>query len=111
MIQRQGFTRWALGTLLLLGACVNTPDLPLIPASTAKLATAVAALDVLGPEHRFRTELLTSGVIEHGVLRGDLILRGGGDPLLDLPDLLGLAVRLENTGIREVDGHFLIDDS
>ena len=34
------------------------PDLPLIPASTAKLATAVVALDVLGPEHRFRTELL-----------------------------------------------------
>jgi serine-type D-Ala-D-Ala carboxypeptidase/endopeptidase (penicillin-binding protein 4) len=87
------------------------PDLPLIPASTAKLATAVAALDVLGPEHRFRTELLTSGVIEDGVLRGDLILRGGGDPLLDLPDLLGLAVRLENTGIREVDGRFLIDDT
>ena len=37
------------------------PDLPLIPASTAKLATAVAALDVLGPEHRFDTELLARG--------------------------------------------------
>jgi D-alanyl-D-alanine carboxypeptidase/D-alanyl-D-alanine-endopeptidase (penicillin-binding protein 4) len=87
------------------------PDLPLIPASTVKLATAVAALDVLGPEHRFRTELLASGAIEHGVLRGDLILRGGGDPLLDLADLLGLAVRLENAGIREVTGRFLIDDT
>ena len=87
------------------------PDLPLIPASTAKLATAVAALDVLGPEHRFRTELLTSGEVENGVLHGDLILRGGGDPLLDLADLLGLAVRLQNAGIREVDGRFLIDDT
>src|SRR5690606_27223165 len=48
------------------------PDLPLIPASTVKLATAVVALDVLGPEHRFRTELLVDGRVERGVLRGDL---------------------------------------
>jgi D-alanyl-D-alanine carboxypeptidase/D-alanyl-D-alanine-endopeptidase (penicillin-binding protein 4) len=87
------------------------PDLPLIPASTAKLATAVAALDVLGPEHRFRTELLARGVIEGGVLHGDLILRGGGDPSLDVADLLGLAVRLETAGVREVHGRFLIDDT
>jgi D-alanyl-D-alanine carboxypeptidase/D-alanyl-D-alanine-endopeptidase (penicillin-binding protein 4) len=87
------------------------PDLPLIPASTAKLATAVVALDVLGPEHRFRTELLARGAIDRGVLHGDLILRGGGDPLLDVADLLGLAVRLENSGIREVAGRFLIDDT
>ena len=60
------------------------PDLPLIPASTAKLATAVAALDVLGPEHRFSTELLARGALTGGVLHGDLILRGGGDPFLDL---------------------------
>jgi D-alanyl-D-alanine carboxypeptidase/D-alanyl-D-alanine-endopeptidase (penicillin-binding protein 4) len=87
------------------------PDLPLIPASTVKLATAVAALDVLGPEHRFRTELLAHGAVEGGVLHGDLILRGGGDPLLDLAHLLGLAVRLQTSGIREVDGRFLIDDT
>ena len=87
------------------------PDLPLIPASTAKLATAVVALDVLGSEYRFRTELLTNGRVERGVLRGDLILRGSGDPALDVPDLLGLAVRLESSGIREVDGRFLIDDT
>jgi serine-type D-Ala-D-Ala carboxypeptidase/endopeptidase (penicillin-binding protein 4) len=87
------------------------PDLPLIPASTAKLATAVAALDVLGPQHRFSTTLLARGALTGGVLHGDLILRGGGDPFLDLADLLGLAVRLKNSGIREVDGRFLIDDS
>jgi serine-type D-Ala-D-Ala carboxypeptidase/endopeptidase (penicillin-binding protein 4) len=87
------------------------PDLPLIPASTVKLATAVVALDVLGPEHRFRTELLTNGRIERGVLRGDLILRGSGDPSLDVADLLGLAVRLGSSGIRRVEGRFLIDDT
>jgi D-alanyl-D-alanine carboxypeptidase/D-alanyl-D-alanine-endopeptidase (penicillin-binding protein 4) len=87
------------------------PDLPLIPASTIKLATAVVALDVLGPEYRYRTDLLASGPIEQGVLEGDLILRGGGDPMLDLADLLGLAIRLETLGIYRVDGRFLIDDS
>jgi D-alanyl-D-alanine carboxypeptidase/D-alanyl-D-alanine-endopeptidase (penicillin-binding protein 4) len=87
------------------------PDLPLIPASTVKLATAVVALDVLGPEHRFRTELLTNGRVERGVLRGDLILRGSGDPSLDVADLLGLAVRLGSSGIRQVEGRFLIDDT
>jgi serine-type D-Ala-D-Ala carboxypeptidase/endopeptidase (penicillin-binding protein 4) len=86
-------------------------DLPLIPASTAKLATAVVALDVLGAEHRYRTELLADGVIEHGVLHGDLILRGTGDPALDLADLLELAVQLDNLGIFRVQGRFLIDDT
>jgi serine-type D-Ala-D-Ala carboxypeptidase/endopeptidase (penicillin-binding protein 4) len=87
------------------------PDLPLIPASTAKLATALVALDVLGPEHRYPTELLARGAIEAGVLHGDLILRGGGDPALDVADLLELVVRLENRGVRYVDGRFLVDDS
>jgi D-alanyl-D-alanine carboxypeptidase/D-alanyl-D-alanine-endopeptidase (penicillin-binding protein 4) len=87
------------------------PDLPLIPASTAKLATAIVALDVLGPEHRFRTEVLAEGPIANGVLHGDLILRGGGDPALDVADLLDLAVRLANRGVRYVDGGFLVDDS
>jgi D-alanyl-D-alanine carboxypeptidase/D-alanyl-D-alanine-endopeptidase (penicillin-binding protein 4) len=86
-------------------------DQPLIPASTAKLATAVVALDVLGPEHRYRTELLADGVIEHGVLRGDLILKGAGDPALDLADLLELAVQLDNLGIYFVNGRFLVDDT
>jgi D-alanyl-D-alanine carboxypeptidase/D-alanyl-D-alanine-endopeptidase (penicillin-binding protein 4) len=71
----------------------------------------VAALDVLGPEHRYRTDLLARGVLDGGVLYGDLILRGGGDPALDLADLLGLAVRLKTRGVRQVDGRFLIDDS
>lgn len=88
----------------------HNPDLPLIPASTTKLATALVALDVLGPEHRYRTELLGRGRVEGGVLWGDLILRGGGDPSLDLADLLELAVRLRTHGIQRVTGDFLIDD-
>jgi D-alanyl-D-alanine carboxypeptidase/D-alanyl-D-alanine-endopeptidase (penicillin-binding protein 4) len=87
------------------------PDLPLIPASTTKLATAIVALDVLGPEHRFRTELLIRGAVRDGVLEGDLVLRGGGDPALDVADLLELALQLERSGIRQIQGAFLIDDS
>jgi D-alanyl-D-alanine carboxypeptidase/D-alanyl-D-alanine-endopeptidase (penicillin-binding protein 4) len=87
------------------------PDLPLIPASTTKLATAIVALDALGPEFRFRTELRAAGPVREGVLEGDLILKGGGDPALDVADLLELAVHLSTAGIREVHGRFLIDDT
>jgi len=86
------------------------PDLPLIPASTVKVATTIVALDVLGPEHRFTTDLLIQGTVRDGRLIGDLILRGGGDPVLDVADLLELAVELKTSGIRAVDGRFLIDD-
>ena len=47
----------------------RNPDLPLIPASTTKLATALVALDVLGPEHRYRTELLGRGRVETACCR------------------------------------------
>lgn len=56
------------------------PDVPLAPASNMKLLTTAAALQVLGPDHRFRTYLLTDGDIVDGVLQGDLVLYGTGDP-------------------------------
>ncbi|MGI9492647.1 MAG: D-alanyl-D-alanine carboxypeptidase/D-alanyl-D-alanine endopeptidase, partial [Geminicoccaceae bacterium] len=82
-----------------------------IPASAAKLATAVVALQHLGPDHRFRTEIRTTGPIENGILKGDLILKGGGDPLLDIPDLVSLIDDLARLPLRHVEGQFLIDDS
>jgi D-alanyl-D-alanine carboxypeptidase/D-alanyl-D-alanine-endopeptidase (penicillin-binding protein 4) len=81
-----------------------------IPASSAKLATAVAALELLGPDHRFRTELRATGPIENGILKGDLVLKGGGDPLLDIPDLLPLIDQLKRKGLTRIEGRFLIDD-
>jgi D-alanyl-D-alanine carboxypeptidase/D-alanyl-D-alanine-endopeptidase (penicillin-binding protein 4) len=56
------------------------PDEPLAPASNLKLLTTAAALRILGPNYRFRTYLLTEGTIANGVLDGDLVLYGTGDP-------------------------------
>jgi len=59
---------------------VMDPEVPLAPASNMKLLTTAAALQILGPDHRFRTYVLTDGRIEGGVLQGDLVLYGTGDP-------------------------------
>lgn len=89
----------------------HAADLPLVPASTAKLATAVAALDLLGDGYRFETVLLAAGTVAAGVLEGDLVLRGNGEPLLDLDHLLGLALAARRAGLRSVAGRFLYDES
>lgn len=82
-----------------------------IPASTAKLPTMIAALELLGPDYRFHTDVLATGTPDaNGVLRGDLILRGGGDPLISPQDILGLVSRLKDLGLRQVTGRFLYDD-
>ena len=53
----------------------------MVPASTMKLFTTAIAFERLGPEHTFSTDMLRDGPIEaDGVLRGNLILRGDGDP-------------------------------
>ncbi|WP_434623889.1 D-alanyl-D-alanine carboxypeptidase/D-alanyl-D-alanine-endopeptidase [Azospirillum sp. B2RO_4] len=84
-------------------------DTPFIPASVAKLPTVAAALALLGPDHRFATRLLGTGPLEGGVLRGDLILQGGGDPALATEGLLQLLGALGATGLRQVEGRFLYD--
>lgn len=62
------------------------PDLSLVPASTMKLFTTAAALEILGPGRRFRTALSYSGEIVNGVLNGNIVVRGGGDPTLGMGD-------------------------
>src|SRR5262249_53314585 len=55
---------------------------PMTPASTIKLVTSYAALDLLGPSFTWKTEAYADGPIRDGVLEGDLVLRGTGDPKL-----------------------------
>ncbi|MBY0279509.1 D-alanyl-D-alanine carboxypeptidase/D-alanyl-D-alanine-endopeptidase [Candidatus Binatia bacterium] len=86
-------------------------DRPFIPASTTKVTTALAALEILGPEHRFATTLLATGEIANGTLHGDLYLRGGGDPTLSSDGLRDLVAGLRRAGIQRVDGAFFFDES
>jgi len=59
----------------------RNPSKLFMPASNMKLYTTAAALCMLGPQYRYETEFVTSGAVdESGVLQGDLILRGSGDP-------------------------------
>jgi serine-type D-Ala-D-Ala carboxypeptidase/endopeptidase (penicillin-binding protein 4) len=86
-------------------------DIGLPPASVAKAPTALYALLGLGLEHRFVTRILASGgSIQGGVLRGDLVLQGGGDPVLETSELAVLAQRLVALGLRRVEGRLLVDD-
>ncbi len=81
------------------------------PASTMKLVTSYAALALLGPDYRWRTALHLDGAIEDGVLRGNLVLRGGGDPKLVIEDLTELIARMRAAGLREIGGDLLLDDA
>ncbi len=78
------------------------------PASVCKAVTALYALDVLGEGHRFSTKLIATGPIEQGVLKGDLILAGGGDPTLDTDALNALSKGLKETGLNRIEGRFLV---
>jgi D-alanyl-D-alanine carboxypeptidase/D-alanyl-D-alanine-endopeptidase (penicillin-binding protein 4) len=85
------------------------PEVTLPPASVTKAVTALYALETQGSEHRFVTRLMANGAVENGVLRGDLMLVGGGDPTLDT-DALGEMVKgLKAAGIHEVRGRFLVN--
>jgi len=78
------------------------------PASVAKVITALYALETLGAEHRFVTRVLATGRVVGGVVQGDVILAGGGDPTLDTDALALLAQRLKAVGVTEVQGRFLV---
>lgn len=86
-------------------------DIALPPASVVKSITALYALAHLGPAFRFSTRLVATGPIQNGVLIGDLILVGSGDPSLDTDHLAGLVSELMKTGLRSVKGRFIVDGS
>jgi D-alanyl-D-alanine carboxypeptidase/D-alanyl-D-alanine-endopeptidase (penicillin-binding protein 4) len=81
------------------------------PASVMKLVTTYAALEQLGPAYRWKTEAYVAGTLAEGVLEGDLALRGGGDPKLDLEAFGRLVRALRGKGLREIRGGLLLDRS
>ncbi|PTX54799.1 D-alanyl-D-alanine carboxypeptidase/D-alanyl-D-alanine-endopeptidase (penicillin-binding protein 4) [Litoreibacter ponti] len=82
----------------------KNPLSSLPPASTAKAITTMFALEKLGSGKRFKTQLIATGPVQNGILAGDLVLKGGGDPTLSTDDLFNMAARLKQAGVREVRG-------
>jgi D-alanyl-D-alanine carboxypeptidase/D-alanyl-D-alanine-endopeptidase (penicillin-binding protein 4) len=81
------------------------------PASTMKLVTTFAALDLLGPAYVWKTEAFATGTLADGVLVGDLHLRGGGDPKLTYDQFGRLLRQIRARGIREIRGDLVLDRS
>ena len=91
----------------------------MIPASSLKVVTIDAALEILGPEHRFKTDLEIDGVIENGILQGNLYIHGGGDPCLGSNRVAGSldwkeqieawTKAIQETGIQQIQGEVIGD--
>ncbi|MFM2083852.1 MAG: hypothetical protein RLY95_670 [Pseudomonadota bacterium] len=89
---------------------------PMNPASVMKLVTSVAALDLLGPAYTWQTQVLIDpagkdGAIKDGVLHGDLIIKGGGDPKLVVERVWLLLNRIRSLGIQTINGNLVLDSS
>ncbi len=83
----------------------------LMPASNTKLFTSAAAMGLLGPDHRFGTDVLTDGSRHGRTLRGDLYLRGTGDPTMLAGDYDRLAKSVADAGFTKVTGRLIADDT
>lgn len=84
-------------------------DVPVNPASVAKLATTFAGLDLLGPTFSWQTPVYFDGPVRNGVLQGNLVIKGQGDPKLVLERLWLLLRRVQALGVRDVQGDIVLD--
>lgn len=83
-------------------------SVPLPAASLTKIATSLAAVEVLGLDYRFETLIGTTGSVENGVVKGDLVVKGEGDPLFVWEEAIVLGNTLNRMGIRRVTGDLVI---
>nr|WP_295905941.1 D-alanyl-D-alanine carboxypeptidase/D-alanyl-D-alanine-endopeptidase [uncultured Bdellovibrio sp.] len=83
----------------------------MIPASISKVATASAALAHFPPGHKFKTQLLASAESKNGVLKGNLYLKGGGDPSFVSENMWYLVNAFTRNGITRIEGDIIVDDS
>ncbi|MBF4992153.1 D-alanyl-D-alanine carboxypeptidase/D-alanyl-D-alanine-endopeptidase [Methylophilus sp. QUAN] len=79
------------------------------PASVMKLVTTYAALEALTPAYRWKTEVYRNGTLNQGVLDGDLIIKGYGDPALNITEFWRLLQQVQQQGIRQVKGNLILD--
>lgn len=94
------------------GALVEmNADVPRPPASTMKLLPTWAALDLLGPAYSWKTRAWADAPVVKGVLKGNLYLQGGGDPLLTIERWWRFVADLRQTGLRVIEGDIVVDQT
>jgi D-alanyl-D-alanine carboxypeptidase/D-alanyl-D-alanine-endopeptidase (penicillin-binding protein 4) len=86
----------------------NQGTVPLPAASLTKIATTLAALQHWGPNHQFETLVSATGPIKNGVLQGDLVITGSGDPFFVWEEAIALGNTLNKQGIRRVTGRLIV---
>lgn len=86
----------------------NQGTVPLPAASLTKIATSLAALKTWGPDHQFETLISATGAIKNGVLQGDLIIQGSGDPFFVWEEAIALSKSLNQMGIKRVTGNLVL---
>ena len=99
------------------GVWVQSGMLPLVSqqgtvlmpgASLTKIATSLASLETWGPDYQFETRFLGTGPIKNGVLQGDLVVSGGGDPLFVWEEAIAVGNALNQMGIDRVAGNLVV---
>lgn len=83
----------------------------MIPASITKLATASAVLGAFPPGTKFKTQLLIDGPVSRGTLKGNLYLKGGGDPSFVSENMWYLVNAFTRSKIQKIEGDIVVDDS
>jgi D-alanyl-D-alanine carboxypeptidase/D-alanyl-D-alanine-endopeptidase (penicillin-binding protein 4) len=86
-------------------------DVPMNPASVMKLVTTFAALELLGPGYRWRTDAYLDGPLVDGTLQGNLILKGRGDPKITIEQWQSLMHDLRARGLARIEGDLVLDRS
>lgn len=86
-------------------------QVPMNPASVMKLVTTFAGLDLLGPAFAWSTPVYLDGAVQDGALRGNVYLRGQGDPALVLERLWLLLRRLQGQGVQVIVGDIVLDNT
>jgi D-alanyl-D-alanine carboxypeptidase/D-alanyl-D-alanine-endopeptidase (penicillin-binding protein 4) len=89
----------------------HNSDMPRQPASTIKVLTSIVALDTLGPAYTWTTRAYTTAPVKQGVLDGDLVIVGGGDPYMVAERWWSFVMQLRQTGLTVINGDILIDRS
>src|SRR5207247_7104841 len=89
----------------------HRPGKPMNPASTMKLVTTFAALELLGPDYRWKTEAYAGGPLSGSTLEGDLVLKGYGDPKITIEQFQALIAALRATGLTTIRGDLVLDRS